>query len=233
MAAAVAALVVVLGVSSIVMFETLSNRQSHMTEAGPAGTPAALHRALAYAANTPPAQLIPAAQGEEPRRDWQLDGQRFEMVFGKPWLVTQVGFRPLELVPGRRVTKLRWELNDPDRTVFLQDADAAAGGNVIWTLYLGEGSYRTTGITATVLDTVPAPDASPSASPADRSPLVAYGNRNGEPTDTPNSGFGHPAAVNRDDYPWVAQHESSGALTVLFRRPISLTSIVFTPKGGA
>ncbi|WP_162625531.1 hypothetical protein [Mycolicibacterium llatzerense] len=235
-AAAFAAIIVLMGFGAIMglgafVSEETTNRHGPTTESGPAGSPAGLHQALTYASNLPPAQLIPAAQGEEPCRD-TCAGQRFDLVFGRPWLVTQVGFRPLELIPGRRVTKLRWELNDPDRTVFLQGADDPAGGYALWSLALGERSYRTTSITATVLDTVPAPDARPSASPAGRSPLVAYGNRTSDPADTQSSGFARPAEANLNDYGSVAQQQGSSALTVRFPRPITLTSIVIGPKAG-
>ncbi len=216
LAAAAGASIVVLGVSSIIMFGTLAGQPASTTESGAAGTSA---------------QLIPAAQSEGPCRD-VCPGERFDLFFGNRWLVTQVGFRPLELIPGRRVTKLRWELNDPDRTVFLQDADASAEGYGTWSLSLGQRGYRTTGVTAIVLDTVPAPGAGPSASPADQSPLAAYGNPVGDPADPQNRGFARPAEVNLNDYGSVAQQQGSSALTVRFPRPINLTSIVIGPRAG-
>lgn len=123
-----------------------------------------------------PAQSIPAAEsGEACRNCGNRAGQQFTLDFGEPWVVTQVGFRPLELVSGRRVTKLRWELYDPERTVFSQYEDAADGHDISLARLGGDG-YRTWRITAVVEETVPAPDAELATS-SSRSPLVAYGNR--------------------------------------------------------
>lgn len=212
---AVAALVVVAGISPIVMFADRADRPAPVM---PSPTTSA---APAF----PPAQMIPAAMGADMCRD-DCVGQRFTMEFGKPWLVSQVGFRPLELVPGRRVTRVRWELLDPERKTdggaysFTQNEDSGAGHNIALS-HLGDGSgYRTLEIVAVVETTVPAPGAGPSAHPAARPPLVAVGNRTEDSTDA-------------QDVPahWVTQHEN-GALTLRFRKPITLTQVVITPKDG-
>lgn len=136
------------------------------------------------------AQLIPAAESGEACRDDCGDrtGQRFTLEFFAPWVVTEVGFRSLDLVPGRRVTKLRWELNDPELTVFPQYEDSTDGHHLSLA-HLRDG-YRTRRITAVVEATV-ADSRAVLATSSARPPLVAYG---------------HPADSAADAIPAMAGH---------------------------
>ncbi len=127
--------------------------------------------------NTQPRQQrIPAASSAEVCRDCpDKTGQRFTLEFSGPWMVTQVGFRPLELVPGRRVTKLRWELNSAgrDTSSISQTEDSPGDGHdLTWTQL--RGPVRTWEVSAVVEESIPADNArlaDSSVSP----PLVAYG----------------------------------------------------------
>lgn len=127
--------------------------------------------------NTQPRQQrIPAASSAEACRDCpDKTGQRFTLEFSGPWMVTQVGFRPLELVPGRRVTKLRWELNSAgrDTSSISQTEDSPGDGHdLTWTQL--RGPVRTWEVSAVVEESIPADNArlaDSSVSP----PLVAYG----------------------------------------------------------
>lgn len=126
----------------------------------------------------PAARRIPAAESGEACRDDcpGKAGLRFTLDFGEPWFVTHVEYRPLELVPGRRVTKLRWELHDAERTVFPHYEDSADGDG-IFRAHLRSDGHRTRRITAIVEETeatVPEPDAA-KATFMGRSPLAAYG----------------------------------------------------------
>lgn len=80
--------------------------------------------------------LIPMSEGGESSgrctADGVCTGQVFTMDLGGdgPWVVTGVGYRPLEVLPGRRVTRIRWELRDTDlrsdrdTVAFTQTSDA-------------------------------------------------------------------------------------------------------------
>ena len=81
-------------------------------------------RTPAYTAASPAPQSeratrIPMSEGGESSGRCTADGvcgEVFTMDLGGdgPWVVTGVGYRPLEVLPGRRVTRLRWELHDTD-----------------------------------------------------------------------------------------------------------------------
>lgn len=178
LAMAAAAIVVALASAAVAVFVAAAGNR------GPTATVpwAAPVPAMPSPPEQSPAQLIPAAQGGEACLDDCVSaaGQRFTLDFGKPWLVTQLGFRPLELVPGRRVTRVRWELRDPGHKAeggafrFTQTEDAGDGHSIALLHLDGAAGYRTWEITAVVEATVAAPDARLSDSSA-RSPLVAYG----------------------------------------------------------
>lgn len=96
--------------------------------------------------------------------DGACTGKVLTIEFGgdRPWMVTRVAYRPLEFLPGRRVTRLRWELHDVDQrsgrdtVVFSQTDDSPAA-------FTSDGlsgqSHGATRITAVVEASVPAPGA--------------------------------------------------------------------------
>ena len=96
--------------------------------------------------------------------DGVCTGKVLTIEFGgdRPWMVTRVAYRPLEFLPGRRVTRLRWELHDVDQrsgrdtVVFSQTDDSPAA-------FTSDGlagqSHGATRITAVVEASVPAPGA--------------------------------------------------------------------------
>ncbi|WP_255251224.1 hypothetical protein [Mycobacterium avium] len=115
-----------------------------------------------------PSRLIPMSSAGEERSgrctaDGVCSGQLLTMELGGdgPWVVTQVGFRPLELVPGRRVTRVRWELHSMDGGVvqFPQTADTSGHNIAVVHLRPTGNEYRTWWVTAIVEASVPAPDA--------------------------------------------------------------------------
>ncbi|MCA2338412.1 hypothetical protein JF776_23475 [Mycobacterium avium] len=126
--------------------------------------------------------LIPMSGSGESGRACTADrvlctGAVFTMNLGGdgPWVVTRVGYRPLEVLPGRRVTRLRWELQDTDQfpgraRVFTQTDDAPGDGTITYAHLPGE-STRTMRITAVVEASIPAPDAVRTHLP----PFNAYG----------------------------------------------------------
>lgn len=142
----------------------------------------------------PHLQLIPAASSAEACRDCpDKTGQRFTLEFSGPWMVSQVGFRPLELVPGRRVTKLRWELNSAgrDTSSFSQTEDSPGDGHDLTWTHL-RGGVRTWEVSAIVEEAIPADNARLAASSAS-APLVAYGSPALEPLGKPVSDIRKPS----------------------------------------
>ncbi|SKQ85072.1 Uncharacterised protein [Mycobacteroides abscessus subsp. massiliense] len=76
-----------------------------------------------------------------------------------PWMVTRVGYRPGDILPGRRVTHLRWELRDTDQrsdrdTVAFDQIGDAHDADVIYVRLRGQG-HRAMRITAVVEASVP------------------------------------------------------------------------------
>ena len=93
-----------------------------------------------------------------------------ELEGNSSWQVTGVGFRPLEVIPGRRVTRLRWELHGRDTVVFFQDEDSADEHAITYTPVGGAGS-RARRITAVVEASLPASGAALTYLP----PFSVYG----------------------------------------------------------
>lgn len=116
--------------------------------------------------------LIPISEGDAIAGSCTADGVCTDKVFtmklggGGPWVVTRVGYRPLEILPGRRVTRLRWELRDTDMrsdlgtVVFTQSGEVPdPDGLVTYDEPLRGGAYRAMRITAVVEASIPAPGA--------------------------------------------------------------------------
>lgn len=222
-----------IAITAIVMAAVTAAAVVLLTGPGPRGTladlPPRVVESLPAKPSPPedsPAQLIPAAESGEVMCPGCHTGQRFTLEFYSPWLVTQVGFRPLELVPGQRVTKVRWELHDPGRRteggalIFTQTEDAGDGHYIALSPLDGRAGFRTWRITAIVEATVADPEARQADSSA-RSPLAAYGHL-AEDASLDAGDHSRPAAVLQPD-----------ALTVAFRHPMTLTRILLTPKVGA
>lgn len=114
-------------------------------------------------------ERIPISEGAESSGYCTADGVCTGEVFtldlaGRgPWMITRVGFRPGEILPGRLVTHLRWELRDTDRrsdrdTVAIDQTGDALDADVIYAHLRGEG-HRAMRITAVVKASIPADDA--------------------------------------------------------------------------
>lgn len=218
---AVAVYVVATLTAPVVILDTLADRPSHAAPQPSRTSPRGAGEFQAQEFGSP-AQLIPAAVDSGAACGQDCGGQRFTMVFGEPWQVTGLGFRPLQLISGRRVTKVRWELNDPGRNILPQSTDDGQG-DVLSLVSLGRDAfgrygYRTLSVTAVVLDSVPAPEARLAEFPSERPPLVAYGNRAEDA-----------AAASNDVTVHRVFGQDSTRLTFRFRQPIVVTSIVFAP----
>lgn len=117
---------------------------------------------------------IPMSEGGESSghctADGVCSGQMFAMDLGGdgPWVVTSVGYRPLEVLPGRRVTRLRWQLVDTDHlrpgrdTVeFTQTSNASDPDMLVSYARVRVDGHRATRIRAVVEASMPAPGAVP------------------------------------------------------------------------
>lgn len=158
-----------------------------------AGTAPAYPASPAQPADPPPGtqqsggELIPMIGGHELSGGMCTDhGPCSDHVFAMelggdgPWVVTTLGFRPLELVPGRRVTRMRWELHNTGGGVvqFPQTAGNGVEHNIalVHLAPTAGDEYRAWRIIAVVEASVPAPYA------------VRTGLR-------PFEAYGHPAAA--------------------------------------
>lgn len=140
-------------------------------------TPDAGSPTPAYTAALPEPKIehsarIPMSEGGESSgrctADGVCTGQVFTMDLGGdgPWVVTSVGYRPLEVLPGRRVTRLRWQLRDTDHlrsdrdTVeFTQTFDAPDPDMLVTYARVGVDGHRAIQIRAVVEASIPAPGA--------------------------------------------------------------------------
>ncbi|WP_245008815.1 hypothetical protein [Mycolicibacterium farcinogenes] len=130
----------------------------------------------AYTATLPEPQgqrsaLIPMSEGGESSgrctAGGVCSGEVFAMDLGSdgPWVVTSVGYRPLEVLPGRRVTRLRWELRDTDvrsdrdTVEFTQTSDAPKPGMEVTFARVRVDGRRVMRIRAVVEASLPAPGA--------------------------------------------------------------------------
>lgn len=117
---------------------------------------------------------IPMSEGGESSgrctADGVCSGQMFAMDLGGdgPWVVTSVGYRPLEVLPGRRVTRLRWQLVDTDHlrpgrdTVeFTQTSNAPDPDMLVSYARVRVDGHRAMRIRAVVEASIPAPGAVP------------------------------------------------------------------------
>lgn len=114
---------------------------------------------------------IPMSDGGESTgrctADGVCTGHVFNMDLGgdSPWVVTGVGYRPLEILPGRRVTRLRWELRDTelrsdrDTVAFTQTSDAPDPDMSVTYARVRVDGLRAMRITAVVEASIPAPGA--------------------------------------------------------------------------
>ena len=110
---------------------------------------------------------IPMNWGDESFADCPAEGpcsgQMFTLNLGGdgPWMVTEVSYRPFEILPDRRVTRVRWEFHvlgqsEGRDTVSRSLAQDASNPDAMLThLHLGREGYRAMRITAVVEASIP------------------------------------------------------------------------------